>query len=211
MIVIGLTGGVASGKSTVSRILAEHGATIIDADRLGHETYRAGTETFARVVEAFGPDIVGQDGQIDRQALGRKVFGDPAAMRRLTDIVWPKIHDLARQRLKALRQQDVEVVVLEAAVLIEAGWLDLVDEVWVVTTPPEIAKRRLMRRDGLTEEQAEHRLASQLTNEARLPYADVVIENNGTREALHRRVEEAWRDLQKRLRSGQQLRAARSG
>lgn len=211
MIVIGLTGGIASGKSTVSRLLAERGAFVIDADRLGHEVYRPGTPAFAKIIEVFGPEVVGADGQIDRQALGNRVFGDPAAMKQLTDIVWPAIHDLAKRRLAELREQGVDVAVLEAAVLIEAGWLDLVDEVWVVVAPEAVARQRLIARSRLTEEQAEARLRAQIGNEERLRYADVVIENDGTLAALRRRVDEAWTKLQERLRNRQQLRAGWSG
>ncbi|HEY8490008.1 MAG TPA: dephospho-CoA kinase, partial [Dehalococcoidia bacterium] len=130
MITIGLTGGIASGKSTISRMLADRGAVIIDADRLGHEAYRPGTPAYRRVVEAFGPEIVGPNGEIDRAKLGARVFGNPEQMKRLTDIVWPAIRELARERIEAERRRGTRVVVLEAAVLVEAGWFDLVDEVW---------------------------------------------------------------------------------
>jgi dephospho-CoA kinase len=192
MRVIGLTGGIASGKSAVSRRLAELGAVIIDADKLGHEAYRAGTDTFRAIVDAFGPEVVGADGEIDRRALGRKVFGDPEARRRLEAIVWPAIRRLGQERIDAERAKGTAVVVLEAAVLIEADWLDLVDEVWVIVTPPETAVERLVARNGLTEAQARSRLAAQLTNEQRRPHAQVVIENDGTMEELLRAVDEAW-------------------
>ena len=196
MRIIGLTGGIASGKSLVSQQLAERGAAIVDADKLGWETYRKGTETYEAVVEAFGRDIVGPDGEIDRSALGGKVFGDPEARRRLEDIVWPAIRRLASERLAGLRAQGAPVVVLEAAVPIEADWLDLVDEVWLVVTPPETARKRMMERNGLSAEQAESRLRAQLTNEKRRPYAQVVIENDGSLEDLSRTVHEAWSRLQ---------------
>jgi dephospho-CoA kinase len=197
-VAIGLTGGIASGKSVISSLLAERGAVIIDADRLGHEAYRAGTETFRRVVEAFGEDVVGDDGEINRKRLGAKVFGDPAARKRLEAIVWPAIREMARQRIEDARRRGVPAVVLEAAVLIEAGWQDLVDEVWVAEVEPETAIQRLARRNGLTREQAEARLRAQLSNEERRRHADVVIENNGTLEDLRRRVDEAWARLRER-------------
>lgn len=192
MRVIGLTGGIASGKSLVSQQLAERGAVIVDADKLGHETYRRGTGTYRAVVEAFGADVVGADGEIDRRALGGKVFVDAEARRRLEEIVWPAIRRLAGERLAELRANDTPVVVLEAAVLIEADWRDLVDEVWLVLASPETARQRLMERNGLTAEQAESRLRAQLTNEKRRPYAHVVIENDGTLEELRRAVDDAW-------------------
>ena len=199
MRVIGLTGGIASGKSLVSQQLVELGAVVVDADKLGHETYRKGTETYRAVVEAFGPDVVGPDGEIDRRALGAKVFGDPEARRRLEENVWPAIRRLAGERLAELRAQGVPVVVLEAAVLIEANWLDLVDEVWLVEASPETVRHRLGARNGLMPEQAEARLRAQLTNEKRRPYADLVIENDGSLDELRRRVDEAWSKLETRV------------
>lgn len=199
-VVIGLTGGIASGKSVMSSMLAERGAVVIDADRLGHQAYRAGTETFRRVVEAFGEDIVGADGEIDRARLGPKVFGDPEARRRLENIVWPAMREMARARIEAERRRGAGVIVLEAAVLIEAAWQDLVDEVWVAEVSPELAVERLAVRNGLTREQAEARLNAQLSNEERRRHANVVIENNGTLEDLRRAVEDAWAKLHERAR-----------
>jgi dephospho-CoA kinase len=199
MRVIGLTGGIASGKSLVSQQLAELGAVVIDADKLGHESYRKGSETYRAVVEAFGPEAVAPDGEIDRRALGARVFADPEARRRLEEIVWPAIRALAAERIEALRREGAAVVVLEAAVLIEAAWMDLADEVWVVETPPDTARRRLTERNGLTPEQAEARLRSQLTNEKRRPYAGVIIENAGSLEDLRRAVDGAWAQLTARV------------
>ena len=196
MRVIGLTGGIASGKSLVSRRLAERDAVVIDADKLGHESYRRGTETFGAVVQAFGQDIVGADGEIDRRALGAKVFGDAEARKRLEEIVWPAIRRLGAERIEALRAQGTPVVVLEAAVLIEADWLDLADEVWLVLTSPETARKRLIERNGLSPEQADARIGAQLTNEQRRPYAQVVIENDGTLDELRSAVDKAWNKLQ---------------
>ena len=195
MRVIGLTGGIASGKSLVSQQLAELGATVIDADKLGHESYRQGTGTYRAVIEAFGQDVARADGEIDRSALGGKVFGDPDARKRLEAIVWPAIRRLAKERIEQLRGQGTQVAVLEAAVLIEAGWLDIVDEVWLVLTSPEVARQRLIERNGLTAEQADARIAAQLTNEQRRPHAQIVIENNGALEQLHRAVNDAWSKL----------------
>ena len=195
MRVIGLTGGIASGKSLVSQQLAELGAVIIDADKLGHESYRHGTDTCRQVIDAFGKDVVGPDGEIDRRALGAKVFGDPEARRRLEAIVWPAIRRLAEERIAELRHEGAAIVVLEAAVLIEADWLDIVDEVWLVVASPETARRRLMERNGLTPEQADGRIQAQLTNDQRRAHASVVIENDGSPEDLRRAVAEAWSKL----------------
>ena len=205
MRVIGLTGGIASGKSLVSQQLAELGAVLVDADKLGHETYRKGTETHAAVAQAFGPGVVATDGEIDRKALGAKVFADPEARCRLEEIVWPAIRRLASARLAGLEAEGVPVVVLEAAVLIEANWLDLADEVWLVEASPDVVRERLAARNGLGPEQAEARLRAQLTNEKRRPFAGVVIENDGTLEELRRRVDEAWSQLQTRVASGERV------
>jgi dephospho-CoA kinase len=199
MRVIGLTGGIASGKSLVSQRLAELGAVVLDADKLGHETYRRGTETYRAVVQAFGREVVGPDAEIDRRALGGKVFGDEAARHRLEDIVWPAIRRLAQDRLEVLRAEGTSVVVLEAAVLIEASWTDIVDEVWLVVASPETVRGRLADRNGLTAEQAEARIRAQLTNEERRPYAQVVIQNDGSLEELRRAVDEAWSRLAARV------------
>ena len=196
---IGVTGGIASGKSLATRQLAERGTVVIDADKIGHEAYRPGTETFRQVVAAFGVEIVGANGEIDRKALGAKVFADPAERRRLEEIVWPAMRKMMEERLEELRAKDVEIVVLEAALLIEADWLSLVDEVWLVLASPETARRRLMERNGLTAEQAESRLRSQLTNEKRRAYATVVIENDGSLEELRRAGGEAWAKLEARV------------
>jgi len=199
MRVIGLTGGIASGKSLVSQQLVELGAVVIDADKLGHETYRTGTETHRAVAEAFGQGVVGPDGEIDRRALGGKVFGDAEARRRLEEIVWPAIRGLANERIAELRAGGTPVVVLEAAVLIEASWTDLVDEVWLVVASPETVRRRLADRNGLTAEQAEARMRAQLTNEKRRPYAQLIIENDGSPDDLRRAVDEAWSKLAARV------------
>jgi dephospho-CoA kinase len=201
MRIIGLTGGIASGKSLVSQQLAEKGAVVIDADKLGHETYRQGTETYDQVVHVFGQDVVGADGEIDRKALGAKVFGEPELRHRLQQIVWPAIRDLARERFEEHRRAGTAVVVLEAAVLIEADWIPLVDEVWLVEVSPEAARQRMMARNGLTPEQAESRLQAQLTNEKRRPYASLIIENDGSLEELRRAVDDAWAKLEARVRA----------
>ncbi len=189
---IGLTGGIASGKSTVVNQLRELGAATIDADLLGHQTYEPGTETFAQVVAAFGDDIVADDGSIDRGKLGPKVFGHPDGMKRLTDIVWPGIRALAEAELARLATAGTEVAVLEAAVMIEAGWQDLVDEVWVVAVSRDTARERLMARNNFPAEEADKRIDSQITNDERLKHADVLISNDCSMEAAARRVNRAW-------------------
>ncbi len=198
---IGLTGGIASGKSTVVQQLQELGAATIDADLLGHQTYEPGTETFRQVIEAFGEDLVAEDGTIDRSKLGPKVFGHPDGMKRLTDIVWPGIRALAEAELERLRSAGTEVAVLEAAVMIEAGWQDLVDEVWVVAVSRDTARERLMARNNLSAEQADQRIESQITNDERLKHADVLISNDCSMDAARSRVDRAWSAMHQSLRT----------
>jgi len=197
--VIGLTGGIASGKSTVSAILVENGAALLDADLLGHRTYQPGGPAYAVVVERFGRDILSDDRTIDRRALGAKVFGDADALKRLTDVVWPAIKSLATDELRTLERAGVEVVVLEAAVLIEAEWQDLADEVWVVTVPRRVAKQRLMERNGLSAVAADQRIDSQLTDAERRKYADRLIDNSGSVDDARAQVEKEWEALYGRL------------
>jgi dephospho-CoA kinase len=191
-IVIGLTGGIASGKSVVGQMLAEHGALVIDADKVGHEAYAPGSRCYEAVIEAFGRDVVGSDGQIDRKALGGKVFGNPADRKRLEGIVWPWMRTTMEQQLAGLRAEGVPIVVLEAAVLIEADWIPIVDQVWLVTVSPATARERIMSRNGLTAEQADARIAAQLTNAERERHAQVVIDNGASLDELRRRVDTEW-------------------
>lgn len=197
MIVIGLTGGIASGKSTAAEQLRKNGAHVIDADRVGHRVYEPGSPGFQKVVNEFGHDLVNTDGTINRQLLGGKVFGDPAQMKRLTDIAWPEIRRMASEEIEAERARGTtNVVVLEAAVLIEAEWTDLVDEVWVVYVRPEVARERLMARNNLTADQAQARIDSQLSNKDRLAHADVKIDNSESVDELIKRVDARWKKLQ---------------
>ena len=195
---IGLTGGIASGKSTVVELLREFGAATIDADKLGHQTYEPGTDTFNAVVAAFGDELVADDGTIDRRVLGGKVFGKPDELKRLTDIVWPGIRALAAAELRRLAGEGTEVAVLEAAVLIEAEWQDLVDEVWVVSVSPDAARERLMARNNMSAEDADARINSQLSNDERLQHADIALDTDCPLNEVRGRVEAAWTALARR-------------
>lgn len=199
MRVIGLTGGIGSGKSTISRRLEELGAAVVDVDKVAHGVYRRGQPSYDKLVDAFGQRIVGADREIDRRALGAAVFGSPDEMKKLTDVVWPATYRASRDAVAAERDGGTAVVVLEAAVLIEANWMDSADEIWVATTTVNKAINRVMTRNGLTREQAQERIASQLSNEERLRYADVVIINDGTIEELLQQVDARWAELQARL------------
>ena len=199
MRVIGLTGGIGSGKSTVAELLAGKGAVVLDADKVGHEAYRPGTPAWQEVVATFGKDIVAGDGSIDRRKLGAIVFADPAALQRLNAIMHPRMFEMMRERIDGFRRRGVEVVVLDAAILLEANWTPLVDEVWVVVASEDRVVERAVARTGLPEEQIRRRIRSQLSNEERCRHASVVIENDGSLEELRAKVDRPWEELQARL------------
>ena len=202
LIVIGLTGGIASGKSTVARRLGALGAHVIDADALGHRAYEPGAGAYQSVIDSFGDDVVAADGTIDRGALGQKVFGKPEELERLTGIVWPAIREMASAEMEAVRSEaSVPAVVLEAAVLLEAGWQDLVDEVWVTVVERATAVERAVARSGLAPEQVEARIDAQLSNDERKAQAQVVIDNSGDESALLERVDALWSELRARAGS----------
>ena len=192
MIVIGLTGGIGSGKSEVSRMLKEFGAEIIDADRVGHEAYLPNTETYDKVVAEFGDDILQTDGAIDRKKLGARIFAEPEARERLNAIVHPRMYAMVEERIQRLREQSATAVVLDAAILIEAGWDSLVDEVWVVAAPEEMVVQRIGQRNGLPAEQVRQRIRAQITSEERARHAAVVIDNNEGLDELSAQVQEVW-------------------
>lgn len=195
MLTIGLTGGIGSGKSEASGILRELGALVIDADLVGHETYRSGEPAWDQVVEAFGVEVVGQDGEIDRRQLGRIVFSDAGNLKRLTDIVWPRIREGLEKRITEARKgDDIAILVVEAAVLFEAGWDELFDEIWVVTAPEDEVLERLERQRNQKPEQTRARLRAQMTDEERERRADVVVRNNDDRAALAATVRQLWTD-----------------
>ncbi len=198
MLTIGLTGGIGSGKSEASGILRELGALVIDADLVGHKTYRRGEPAWGEVVEAFGDEVVGLDGEIDRRALGRIVFGDPGNLKRLTDIVWPRIRESLERQIARERGDrdgdDTAVLVVEAAVLFEAGWETLFDEIWVVTAPEKDVLERLERQRNQKPEQTRARVRAQMSNEERERRADVMVRNDQDRAALAATVKKLWTD-----------------
>lgn len=198
MVVIGLTGGILSGKSTISGMLAEKGAVIIDADKIGHEAYKPLTSTWQELRDAFGDGILKKNGEIDRKRLGEIVFADPQALERLNKIVHPRMHEMIREEIDCLKGEEVAVVVLEAAVLIEASWTDLVDEVWVAVAPEEVVIKRLQNRGGLSEEQARARIRSQISNGERVKHADIIIDTDCELSEVRARVEELWETLKTR-------------
>ena len=196
MRIIGLTGGIGSGKSTVSQFLAKLGAVVIDTDKVGHEVFKPGTESWQRVVAAFGRSIVTTDGNIDRKKLGEIVFDSPVELLKLEQIIHPAISETVMARIEEYRQQGVKVVVLEVPLLVEAGWASLVDEVWVTTAPEPVILGRLEERTGMTEQESLARMRSLLTSEERLKHADTIIDTDCTLDELRKKVKELWHRLQ---------------
>ena len=191
---IGLTGGIGAGKSTVAALLAEHGAVAIDTDRLAREVVEPEGAAYGAVVRRFGPAVLNDHGRIDRGRLADVAFADPAARADLNAIVHPAVEAEVRGRLRALEGR-ANVVVLEVPLLVEAGWAPLVSTVVVVDCPEDVAVHRLVEGRGMDEADARRRVAAQASREVRLAAADFVIANDGTREDLRRRVAELWAAL----------------
>ncbi len=192
MRIIGLTGGIASGKSMVARILEGLGGVIIDADQLAREVVAPGEPAYLAIVDEFGEEILNPDRTLDRRAIGRIVFADPAARRCLERITHPAIASLAEKKLAALREAGVSVVFYMAPLLIEAGVTSRVDEVWVVYADQETQIARLMQRDGISRAEALQRLAAQMPMAEKCTYGKVVIDNRGTPEETERQVRDIW-------------------
>lgn len=191
--VIGLTGNIGTGKSTVTRMLADLGATVIDADKLAHEVIAPGTPGWQQVVEAFGQEIVAADGTIDRARLAAIVFSDPAALARLEAIIHPLVIQETDRRIRAIGRG---VVVIEAIKLIESGMHRDCDALWVVTARPEQQLERLVRQRGMSAAEVQRRMAAQPPQAEKIALADVVIDNSGTPEETRAQVEAAWKTLQ---------------
>jgi len=197
MKVIGLTGGIGSGKSTVSQHLAELGATVIDADKVGHEALKA-AEVKKEIVDAFGQKVLASDGEIDRQKLGGIVFGNSELVLTLNMIMHPYIRTMVIDRIEGYRQNGVAIVILEASVLLEAegDWTSLVDEIWVTESPEKEVIKRLSAQRGLSEDQVMARIRSQLSQEDRARQASVIINNNGKLEDMKEIVKGLWEKIQ---------------
>ena len=194
-LVIGLTGGIGSGKSTISRYLEELGAGVIDADKVGHEALKPGTAAWRDVVEAFGEGVIDPKGEIDRKKLGQVVFGDSEARNTLNKIMWSRIWEMIALRIGEFRKSNTDVVVVEAFGLIEAGWNKLVDQVWVTQASEQSVLERLKKQRQMPEAEIRSRIRSQLSAEQRAKYADVVIQNEGDPEQVRAKVREHWANL----------------
>lgn len=192
MRIIGLTGSIASGKSTVTAILREIGAPVIDADAIVHELQQPGTEVTAAIAREFGPGVLRPDGSLDRAALGRMVFADPERRRALEAIVHPAVRVEMLRRIEELRREGRPAAVLDIPLLYESGWDRLVDEVWVVYVDRATQKARLIARSGLSPEEAEARIAAQGDLEEKARRADRVIDNRGGLAETRAQVLAAW-------------------
>ncbi len=196
MKVIGLTGGIACGKSTVSGMLEDLGAAIIDADVIAREIMEKGTPVWQKIKEVFGDEYLLPDGEIDRKKLGELVFANPEALKKLNSITHPEIRREVVLRIDRLKSSGTyKAIVVDAALLIEAGWCDMVDEVWLVVADRETQIERLMKRNGLTRQQALNRISSQMDQDIKMRYADRIIDNSHGMEHTRKQVEQLWAEL----------------
>ena len=196
-ILIGLTGGIASGKSTVIQYIRYKGYPVIDADKLGHKVLELGNPGYSKVIEKFGEGILNKDKTVNRLILGGIVFSEPSKLQVLNEISHPLIAKMVMNEFESIVSDDSKsIVFLEAALLIEANWYNMCHHIWVVTLEMVEERRRLQKRDDLSESEARSRLESQLTAKERLAYADVVLDNNGSRKDLLSQTQQALEGLQ---------------
>ncbi|HHT02320.1 MAG TPA: dephospho-CoA kinase [Firmicutes bacterium] len=195
MLVIGLTGGIGSGKSTVSNMLRELGAVIIDADVIARQVVRPGEPAWQELQERFGREIIRPDGSLDRRRLGEIAFHNSQALQDLNRITHPRIRERIIERIDQLRQMNVRVVVVDAPLLLEAGLTDIVDQVWVVDVDHETLVKRVQLREGFTAEQVEARLQAQMAPEEKRRRADVVIDNRGNVGQTQEQVLQLWHKI----------------
>ena len=197
---IGLTGGIASGKSTVGAMLRQMGAVVIDTDLIAHEVTAPGSGAVMEMSRRYGSDIVKDDGSLRRDVVGKIVFSDPVEKKWLEALLHPLIRAEAEKQAQAAFEAGQRVVVLDVPLLFESGWNGKVDEIWTVYTPQAIQEVRLQRRDGYTDSEIADRLASQWPIDEKAKRADVVIDNTGLPESTRRQVEVAWNAVMNRLR-----------
>lgn len=200
MLLVALTGGIASGKSTVARRLAEHGAVVVDADQVAREVVEPGEPALRRIAEEFGPEMIADDGTLDRAALGAVVFSDPEARQRLNAITHPAVLARSRARFAEAAAADPHaIVVYDIPLLVEAGRTDEFDLVVVVHAAAETRVSRMVELRGMTRDEALHRLRSQATDTERLAIADVVIDADGTLAETLAQTDALWENLRARV------------
>lgn len=196
MLIVGLTGGIGAGKSTVARMLGHHGAAIVDADRLAREIMEPGRGVLEAVVERFGRSVLRDDGRLDRAALAQIVFGDAHARRDLEQITHPAIAELSSERFAAARSAGHEICIYEAALLVEAGRHKQMDRLIVVVAEDELRVERVAARDGVEMADARRRLEAQMDQRAKAELADYVIDNSGSLQQTRQQVERVWREIE---------------
>ena len=197
MRIIGLTGGIATGKSTAAEFLREMGIPVIDVDAWAHRLLLPGYPNYQLVLEHFGPGVLAADGTIDRKLLGRIVFTDPRLLKRLEALTHPAIRAAVAGELAKLAADGESVVILDHPLLFEMGMDSTVDEIWVVTASPVLQRSRLARRDGLTPEAVERRLAAQLPLAEKVRRAQVVLHNDGSKEELREQLVRVWKERER--------------
>ena len=193
--VIGLTGGIASGKSTVSSLLKELGACIIDVDEVGRGVVEKGEKAYNEIVDYFGNEILLPDGGINRKALGHIVFSDSNKLKKLNSITHPHIIDRVKEIIRKCKAEGIEIIVVDAAILIEMGLHTVCDTIWLVSVNRETQLKRLMERDKYPYEEANNRIKAQLSDEKKSRYADVIIDNNGSLDELKEEVKKQWNKI----------------
>jgi dephospho-CoA kinase len=201
MLLVALTGGIASGKSTVARRLEEHGAVIVDADQVARQVVEPGEPALARIAEEFGPGVIAPDGSLDRSALGAIIFSDPEGRQKLNAITHPAVLERSRALFAAAGDADPDaIVVYDIPLLVEAGRSDEFDLRVVVHAATETRVRRMIELRGMTREEALHRINSQATDTDRFAIADVVIDADGTLEHTLEQTDALWENLRARVR-----------
>ncbi len=197
MTVIGLCGNIASGKSLAAAIMSEWGAKVIDTDRISREVVEIGQPAYIDIVKSFGSDYLEADGSIDRRKLASLVFTDENSRQQLNQITHPRIREQALLRIVEAKSKGTKVVVLEVPLLIEAGFDDLVDQIWLVRANKQRIYQRIIKRDQISMKAATARLASQMTAKEQSTYADIIIENNGNIEQLRRQLWKRYQEINK--------------
>ncbi len=190
--VIGITGGIASGKSTISKILKEMGAYIIDADEIGREVVQKGEKAYNEIVRYFGDDILLDSGEINRKKLGNIVFSDPEELKVLNDITHPEIVERISEKVDDLKKNEVRTIVIDAAILFEMGLNKHCDSIWLIQTDRETQLNRLMERDRFDSKNAQNRIKRQHENENNIAFADVIINNDKSLDEIKEEVKEIW-------------------
>lgn len=193
--IIGLTGGIASGKSSVALKLESLGAGLVNCDRIAHDLYEPGMRCYELIVENFGTGVLSSDGRIDRKALGKIVFNDKALLDKLNNAVWPAILEAAREQIDQLHQKGFDVIVMEAAVLIQARWQFVCHEIWTCIIPHKEAVKRVVERNAMTEAEVESRIQAQPSNIEQVAEATVVLSTMWSHEVTLEQVQRAWNEL----------------